>query len=464
MNIRQVAWKNLIYNPFNTSLSILLMTFGVAIMSLILILNNQLDKNLKNNLRGIDMVIGAKGSPLQLIFSSIYHLDNPTGNILYGEAKKITTSPIIDFTIPLSFGDSYNGFRIVGSTHEYPNLYEVKLREGRLWKKSMEVVVGSIVAKVNNLKIGDKFFGTHGFAESGHVHDNHSYEVVGILQQSSSIMDNLVLTDIQSVWEVHDEVCHDDHDHHDHDHHDHDHHDHDHHDHDHHDHDHHDHGHHDHGHHDHDHHDHDHHDHDHHDHGHHKKTIKVSNNESIPDQSMVTALLVKFKSPVGLIQLPRKVNETTSLQAAIPIFELNRLTNLLGFGIQTINFIALIIMLVSGLSIFISLYNSLKKRRYEIALMRVHGATKFQVIKLVLIEGVTLSFIGTLFGFIVSRLSLYVISILVNQTKMLSSFDYRLLNDEIWLFLISMIIGLLASLIPSILAYRINIPKTLSNA
>ena len=434
MNIRQVAWKNLIYNPFNTSLSILLMTFGVAIMSLILILNNQLDKNLKNNLRGIDMVIGAKGSPLQLIFSSIYHLDNPTGNILYGEAKKITTSPIIDFTIPLSFGDSYNGFRIVGSTHEYPNLYEVKLREGRLWKKSMEVVVGSVVAKVNNLKIGDKFFGTHGFGESGHVHDNHSYEVVGILQQSSSIMDNLVLTDIQSVWEVHNEVCHDDH------------------------------GHHDHGHHDHGHHDHDHHDHGHHDHGHHKKTIKVSNNESIPDQSMVTALLVKFKSPVGLIQLPRKVNETTSLQAAIPIFELNRLTNLLGFGIQTINFIALIIMLVSGLSIFISLYNSLKKRRYEIALMRVHGATKFQVIKLVLIEGVTLSFIGTLFGFIVSRLSLYVISILVNQTKMLSSFDYRLLNDEIWLFLISMIIGLLASLIPSILAYRINIPKTLSNA
>ena len=439
MNIRQVAWKNLIYNPFNTSLSILLMTFGVAIMSLILILNNQLDKNLKNNLRGIDMVIGAKGSPLQLIFSSIYHLDNPTGNILYGEAKKITTSPIIDFTIPLSFGDSYNGFRIVGSTHEYPNLYEVKLREGRLWKKSMEVVVGSIVAKVNNLKIGDKFFGTHGFGESGHVHDNHSYEVVGILQQSSSIMDNLVLTDIQSVWEVHNEVCHDDHGHHDH-------------------------GHHDHGHHDHDHHDHGHHDHDHHDHDNHKKTIKVSNNESIPDQSMVTALLVKFKSPVGLIQLPRKVNETTSLQAAIPIFELNRLTNLLGFGIQTINFIALIIMLVSGLSIFISLYNSLKKRRYEIALMRVHGATKFQVIKLVLIEGVTLSFIGTLFGFIVSRLSLYVISILVNQTKMLSSFDYRLLNDEIWLFLISMIIGLLASLIPSILAYRINIPKTLSNA
>ena len=459
MNIRQVAWKNLIYNPFNTSLSILLMTFGVAIMSLILILNNQLDKNLKNNLRGIDMVIGAKGSPLQLIFSSIYHLDNPTGNILYGEAKKITTSPIIDFTIPLSFGDSYNGFRIVGSTHEYPNLYEVKLREGRLWKKSMEVVVGSMVAKVNNLKIGDKFFGTHGFGESGHVHDNHSYEVVGILQQSSSIMDNLVLTDIQSVWEVHDEVCHDDHDHHDHDHHDHDHHDHDHHDHDHHDHDHHDHDHH-----DHDHHDHDHHDHDHHDHDQHKKTIKVSNNESIPDQSMVTALLVKFKSPVGLIQLPRKVNETTGLQAAIPIFEINRLTNLLGFGIQTINFIALIIMLVSGLSIFISLYNSLKKRRYEIALMRVHGATKFQVIKLVLIEGVTLSFVGTLFGFIVSRLSLYVISILVNQTKMVSSFDYRLLNDEIWLFLISMIIGLLASLIPSILTYRINIPKTLSNA
>ena len=75
---------------------------------------------------------------------------------------------------------------------------------------------------------------------------------------------------------------------------------------------------------------------------------------NVSDDFEITSMLVKFKSPVGLIQLPRKVNETTSFQAAIPVFEINRLTNLLGFGVQTINVIALIIILVSGLTLLFS--------------------------------------------------------------------------------------------------------------
>ena len=145
----------------------------------------------------------------------------------------------------------------------------------------------------------------------------------------------------------------------------------------------------------------------------------------------------------------------------MPVLEINRLTNLLGFGVQTINVIALVIILVSGLSIFISLYNSLRKRRYELALIRVHGATKSQLIKLVLYEGLTLSLIGTIFGLIVSRSILFVTSFFNNQ--IFSNIEINLITEELWLFLISLLIGLIASLIPSILAYKINIPKILSN-
>ena len=421
MNIRRLAWKNIIYNPFNTILSILLMTFGVGIISLLLLLNNQIDKQLQNNLRGIDMVIGAKGSPLQLILSSVYHIDNPTGNISFKEVEKLTKNPMIDFTIPLSYGDSYNGFRIVGTTSQYPKLYEVDLHEGNLWIESMEVVIGSMVAEITDLEIGDKFYGTHGLTDDGHLHDNHYYEVVGIFKKSNSVIDKLIITDVKSVWEVHNpkteknetHSCTD------------------------------------------------------HDHNHHQdQCLDDIHNENIymSDGFMITSVLVRFKNPMGFVQLPRKINETTNLQAAMPVFEINRLTNLLGFGVQTINLIALIIILVSGLSIFISLYNSLKKRRYELALIRVHGATKWQLIKLVFLEGLTLSFLGTFFGLLVSRLILFLISFLSNQKQMLDSFEIGFVFDELWLFLIALFIGLIASLIPAVLIYKINIPKILSNA
>ena len=408
MNINKLSWRNITSSPLNTFLSLLLMTFGVGIISLLLLLNNQIKDQLNNNLRGIDMVVGAKGSPLQLILSSVYHVDNPTGNIPYLETLKLEKNPLVDLTVPLSYGDSYNGFRIVGTTKQYLKLYNTDLQEGKVWKNSMEVVVGNTVAKVNDLKLGDKFYGTHGLSDGGHIHDNFSYVVVGILKQSNSIIDNLVLTNLESVWQVHDPQEHDcsSHDHH------------------------------------------------HHDHYH---------PYEITDQTMITAMLVKFKSPVGLIQLPRKINETTNLQAAVPTFEINRLTNLFGFGVQTINSIALIIIIVSGFSIFISLYNSLKRRRYELALIRVHGASRWQLVRLVILEGFILSMLGTIFGLLISRIALYIIPIFIKSTS-IGNLSVGLINEELILIPISIFIGLIASLIPTIIAYNINIPKTLSDA
>ena len=440
MNISRLAFTNILSKPSTTLLSLLLMSLGVGIISILLILNNHIEKQLDNNLRSIDMVVGAKGSPLQLILSSVYHLDKPTGNISYKEAKSLNKNVLVDFTIPLSYGDTYKGYRIVGTTEKYFDLYNLEITRGKKWNKSMQAVLGSSVASNKNLKVGDKFFGTHGFDDHGHIHDNHAYVVVGILKQSFSVADNLILTNLKSVWQVHEEHddCEDDHSHdnsnhdHSHDHHSHDHSDHDH---------------------SHDHHSHDHSDHDHsHDHYSHDDSNK-----------MITAMLVKFKSPVGLVQIPRKINEETNMQAAIPLFEINRLTSLIGFGINTINIIALIIMLVSGISIFITLFNSLKKRRFELALMRVHGATRIQLIKLIFLEGLSLSVLGTFFGLLISRFSLVIISSFTNQNQSFTNIDLSMINSELLLLIAALIIGFIASLIPALSVYKINIPKILSN-
>ena len=204
----------------------------------------------------------------------------------------------------------------------------------------------------------------------------------------------------------------------------------------------------------------------HHNHEHHTEELiatMLGSSSSIPEDAMITSLLVKFKSPIGLIQLPRKINETTNMQAAVPALEISRLTNLLGFGVQTINIIAFIIIIVSGLSIFISLYNSLKKRRYELSLMRVHGATKWQLVQLVLQEGIILSLTGTIFGLLISRITLLVLPLFAEQKYTFVSFQFNFLSEELWLLPLSLLIGVAASLIPTILSYNINIPKTLSN-
>jgi len=422
MNISRLAFTNILSKPSTTLLSLLLMSLGVGIISILLILNNHIEKQLDNNLRSIDMVVGAKGSPLQLILSSVYHLDKPTGNISYKEAKSLNKNILVDFTIPLSYGDTYKGYRIVGTNEKYFDLYNLELSKGEKWSKSMQVVLGSSVASNKNLKVGDKFFGTHGFDDHGHIHDNHAYIVVGILKKSYSVADNLILTNLKSVWQVHEELddCEDDHSH------------------------------------DHSSHDqsHDHHSHYHSSHDHH----------SYDDSNkMITAMLVKFKSPVGLVQIPRKINEETNMQAAIPLFEINRLTSLIGFGINTINIIALIIMLVSGISIFITLFNSLKKRRYELALMRVHGATRIQLIKLIFIEGLSLSVLGTIFGLVISRFSLVISSSFTNQNQSFTNIDLSMINSELLILIAALIIGFIASLIPAVSVYKINIPKILSN-
>jgi len=436
MNIFQLSFRNIISRPLSTTLSLVLLSLGVGIISLLLQVSHHIQEQMENNVRGIDMVTGAKGSPLQLILSAVYHIDNPTGNISLQEAEQLKQNPLIESGIPLSYGDSYEGYRIVGTNHDYPNLYEATVTNGRLWEKSFEVTIGGTVAKNLNMKIGDTFSGMHGFAEGGDVHGDHEYNVVGILGYTNSVIDQLILTATESVWDVHnheghgndEQVAHDDHD---------------------------------------EDHEHDDHEHDHegeHEHvGHEHHDDHEGEHDHDEEAKEITAMLVKFRNPMGLIQLPRMVNENTNMQAAVPSYEIYRLFGLMGVGIDTLTSIAFIIMIVSGLSVFISLYNALKDRQYEMALMRNYGASRWQLVWLVLQESLLLTLTGYLFGVIFSRIGLWLVSELMEANYHYEFSNWNWLAAEGWLLITALAIGLVSSLIPAIHVFRINISKTLAN-
>ncbi|NJK94795.1 MAG: FtsX-like permease family protein [Bacteroidales bacterium] len=416
MNTISLSFKNLKAKSLNTTLNLVLFATGIFIISFLLLIKGQFEEHFEKNTGGVNLVVGAKGSPLQLILSSIYHVDYPTGNIKLSEAEKLKRNPLVKQTIPLALGDNYQGFRIVGTIHDYTKIYKGELKEGTLWKNDFEVVIGSKVAKEANLKIGDQFAGVHGFmAENNDVHNEFQYKVTGIFTESGTVLDQLILTNIGSVWHIHSHHHHHDGDVDEDE------------------------------------------DGDHHEPGEHHEHA-----ETADTAKEITALLVFYRNPMGAVSLPRSINKNTNMQAASPAIEMNRLYSLLGVGIQSVNLIAFIIILISGFSIFISLFNSMKERKYELALMRVVGGNKFKLFSIIVLEGLIIAALGFLIGSILSRAGMLLISSYAE-----SNFHYSL--DKLFnvgldslLFGLSLVVGLLASLIPAIKAMQTDISKTLA--
>ncbi|MBE2218932.1 MAG: FtsX-like permease family protein, partial [Ignavibacteria bacterium] len=373
-----------------------LMSLGIALISLLFLINNQFQEKFSKNIKGIDMVVGAKGSPLQLILSSIYHIDNPTGNILLDEVQTLASNPLIKKVIPISMGDNYRGYRIVGTNKLYIEHFEASLQNGTLFINDGDVAVGAIAAQQLGLKIGDTFASAHGLDEAGESHNELTYKVVGILNYSNSVLDNLLLTSLSSVWAVH---------------------------------------------------------------GSHEAHEEETHEEN---KKQITSALVQFRSPLGLMTLPRTINENTAMQAALPSIEVNRLFELLGVGIGTLRALAIAIMIISGISVFVSLYNSLKERKYELALMLSMGASRLQLFVLLLIEGLFLGTIGYVLGLLFSRLGAVLISNQLNAKFHLPLSQVILQKEELLLLLAAIGISLLAAALPSINIYRINISKTLA--
>lgn len=204
MNFATISLSYLRVRGLNTALNITLLSLGIATITLLLLVTRQLEERMQRDARGIDLVAGAKGSPLQVILSAIYHLDVPTGNIPLKQAQEIAKHRAVKKTIPLALGDSYKGFRIVGTNHDYIAHYGARPGAGRLWEKPMEAVIGAEVAQRAGLTVGATFAGVHGIAEAGSGHDEAPYTIVGVLAESGSVLDRLVLTSVESVWAVHD--------------------------------------------------------------------------------------------------------------------------------------------------------------------------------------------------------------------------------------------------------------------
>ncbi len=393
LNWLYIAWRNLASKPLSTALSIALLAFGVGMVSLMMLAEHQLRDAFDRNIKDIDMVLGAKGSPLQLILANVYHVDAPTGNIKLSDARKVMRHPYVAEAIPLAYGDNFQRYRIVGTEPGYIDHYGAALAEGRMWAEPFEVVVGARVAREAGLKVGDTFYSAHGLVDETDVHTDKTFTVVGVLGESRSVLDQLLLCNVETVWGVHEHAG---------------------------------------------------------------EPVDEAERE-------VTAVLLKKRNPLAVLTLPNLISDT-NMQIALPAIEVNRLTQNFGLGLGTLRTIALLIMALSFASIFISVYDSLLARRYELALMRTMGSTARGLYGSLLLEGGLLSLAGVLLGAVVSRVGIALLATLVEDKFRYDLSALAVLPSEWLLGGAALGVGLLAAAIPGIRALRLDISRTLADA
>lgn len=399
----------------NTALNVLLLALAVATMVILILFSAQLGERFERDARGIDLVVGAKGSPLQLILSSIYQVDVPTGNIPLETLDTLRRDFTVAKVIPLAQGDSFRGFRIIGTEPAYPEHYGAELAEGDYWSAPLETVIGAEVARETGAGIGQKFEGSHGLAAGdGQKHDQAPFVVKGILKPTGTVIDRLILTSVESVWDVHGIA--------------------------------------------------------------HAATAEGDHAGESEDehaghagaasgpQAEITSLLVTYRSALAAVRLPTMINKQTQLQAAVPAVETTRLLSLIGVGLDAIKAFAALLMLTGGLSIFVALYTALRQRESDMAMLRVMGAKPSAIFGQILLEGLLLAAGGLILGLLLGHGVVALAAASFAQLREMGLTALRFEPAEFAVGAAALALGAVSALIPALRVFRVDIANTLAHA
>jgi putative ABC transport system permease protein len=409
---------------FATILNVLLLAMGVATIIVVLLLTHQAQQAMGRDAKNIDLVIGAKGSPLQIILSSIYQLDVPTGNIALKDAQALLKNPLIKEGIPLSMGDSYRGARIIGTTPAYIALYGGTFASGAVFTKPFEAVIGARAAAELGLSVGTKFVGAHGITQGPgtQAHGEHPLQVVGVLAATQTVLDRVILVNLETVWDVHappantsavptNTAANANNHAHDHDHDD---------------------------------------DHD------------VDHNDETDNHKQITALLIRYATPLAAAILPREINSQSALQAAVPAYETVRMFGLLDIGVKAMQAIAIAMIIAAALGIFIALSQALEARYPDLAQLRLLGATPSLLAATLAIEGLLLAAVGGILGVALGHIGAALIGGMSAVSNQLQIGGLLFLPMEWAVLLGCLLLGVFAALLPAVRAYRIDISKAIA--
>jgi putative ABC transport system permease protein len=400
MILPRLVFKSLRQHALSTTVTALATALAAGLLLSVWILRDQAQAAFTGMTGGVDAVLGARGSKLQLVLNSLFHVDASPGNLEWSDYEEIARHPAVDLALPLAVGDNYRGFRIVGTVPEkFAKLeyapgkrFEVRT-PGRLFDPTLrEAVVGSFAAARLGLKRGDIIHPYHGlnYTEDSHQHDE-DYVVVGILEPSNTPADRVIWIPLEGLQ-------------------------------------------------------------------------KMGGHDPAAATDVSAVLLkFKADNPLTARQLDSQYNKDgTRLTFAWPIAQVvAQLFDRLAWLDRVLALIAYLVVTIAASSILASIYNSMNERRREVAILRALGARRRTIFGAVVLESATIAGIGAVLGYAVYGLVFAATaSILRTQTGVvLDPFAWHPVFVLAPFGIVTL--GALTGVIPAWKAYRTDVAENL---
>ena len=402
-----ITFKSLRNRAFTSFLCILSIALSVSLYLGIQRLRKGAEDGFTNTISKTDFIVGAKGGAINLLLYSVFHMGQAVNNVRYTTYETIKNHPTVKWTIPISLGDSYKGYRVVGTDENFYQHYRfrgdqvVELDQGKIATGVFDVILGSDVANKLKHKVGDKIVLTHGIqAEGLYHHDQTPFEVTGILKKTHTPIDKSVYVSLLGMEAMH-----------------------------------------------------------------------IGWESGVPDNRVIdktafspenlqikqiTAFMVGLKNRIAILRMRRTIDtfEDEPIMAIIPSLTLQELWQTLSYVEKVLSVVGLLVLIVGFLTIVIAIYTSINERRREMSIFRSLGAHPWQILGLILYESFLLVFMGILLG--IAGLYALITSLKPILEKEFSVFiEVQPLNKEEYIFLaIVLLIAPLIGLIPGFRAYK----------
>lgn len=443
MSILRIVVKNLRQRALATWLTAFSVMLGVALIVAILLIRHGMESRFQQGTLGFEMLVGPKGSPLQLVLNAVYHLDVSQGNIPWGLFEKLRGDPRVKLAVPFAVGDNYQGFRVVGTTDSFFDEFEFEpgrkfvLAEGRVFEfseeelmhafaeaaarvggkeaghehehehddRTYEAVLGATVAKETGLRVGHTFVASHGLTESpeAKVHGDVAWKVVGILEPTGTANDRAIFINLDSFYHIE---------------------------------------------------------------GHEIRDAgKEGNGDTATDEpapGMISAIVLKLRGQFHALSLQRAINDSPNAMAAFPAAEIRKLFDIVGNIDRVLLAQAILIVIVAGVAIAVSIYNSMSERRREIAILRTLGARRRTIFSIIVLEAVLICSLGAVLGLLGGHVLVALGNALLQQASGFTVAAFQLQTVELIVLGGCVILGALCGLGPAARAYRTDVAENLA--